>query len=293
MERLDVYLTKYGLTRSYAAKLIAAGRVKVDGAAVTKSSFLLPDACDVTYEDFVPEVTTLRAEEIPLAVLYEDDDFLVIDKPRGMVVHPSKGHADGTVVNALLGYMGENRLSAIGGEYRPGIVHRLDKDTSGLLLVAKNDFAHGAVSKLLESRKVERVYTALAHGTVESACTVCAAIARDRKNRLKMAVVHGGSGREAITHFSPVRRYRKFTLVEARLETGRTHQIRLHLSHIGHPVVGDPLYGRGTDQKAFGSGQVLHATTLRFSHPRTGCPICVESPLPAYFEEAVALAERM
>lgn len=294
--RIDLYLAQLGYTRSYAAKLIAAGRVCVNGAAISKTSAKIDGSEDISIEDFEPEEIDAQAEDITLDILYEDDDLIVINKPRGMVVHPSKGHLSGTLVNALLGRKGS--LSSIGGKIRPGIVHRLDKDTSGLIVVAKNDDAHHALSCQIEARKAERSYYALVHGAVGDSGVVDANISRDKKNRLKMAVVGSNEGKAAVTHYSPVEVYRKFTLVEAKLVTGRTHQIRVHMAHIGHPVAGDPLYGRSGElrsgeNKVFGGAQILHSRRISFKHPRTGEDITVESELPRYFVDALEYAKKV
>ncbi|MDO4754336.1 MAG: RluA family pseudouridine synthase [Bacillota bacterium] len=284
MKRLDVYLTSYGHTRSYASKLIASGRVRVNGEPITKPSFCVSDADEVEYTDFEPVHTRLMPEMHSLSVCYEDDELLVIDKPRGMVVHPSKGHDSGTLVNALLALC---PLSSIGGEFRPGIVHRLDKDTSGLILVAKNDVTHAALSAMIEAREVRRVYKALVHGVIDREGVVEAAMARDPKNRLKMTVVRGREGRNAVTRYTPSEHYRKHTLLDVSLITGRTHQIRVHMAYIGHPVVGDMVYGRKTDAGRFGEGQILHSQYLSFRHPRTGEMMEVGGELPRYFLDAI------
>lgn len=296
MERLDVYLVRMGYahTRSYAAKLIHAGRVAVAGKTVTKASAPVSDTDEILCLDFEPEAVSLLPEEIPLSICYEDDDLLVVDKPQGMAVHPSKGHETGTLVHALLGLCearrragGRGMLSAIGGEIRPGIVHRLDKDTSGLVVVAKNDRAHLLLSKQFEERAVERIYSALVHGHPVPEGVISTKMARHPVHRLRMAVVTGDRGRDAITRFRCLELYPRHALVEARLETGRTHQIRVHLAHIGHPIVGDPVYGREQDAKRFGAAQILHSGRIRFSHPVTGAPIEVRSPLPPYFLKAI------
>lgn len=301
MQRLDVYLTGFGLSRSYAAKLVAAGRVRVNGAVCLKSSESIGDNDSVEFDDFEPEPSKLAAEDIPLNIIYEDQYLMVVDKPQGMVVHESKGHSSGTLVNALLGLMksraeagDKSALSTIGGEIRPGIVHRLDKDTSGLLIIAKNDDAHAAISKQMERHEVKRAYIALVHGIMDEPTTVNARIGRNPKNRLQMAVFPFGSrGRIAITHFKPIKCYRKYSLVEANLETGRTHQIRVHLAHINHPVVADPVYGRKSDAPKFGEKQLLHSYKISFVHPVTGALLELESELPDYFKKAIELAETL
>ncbi len=282
MERLDVYVSKQGFTRSYAAKLIKAGRVLVDGKIQKKPSFSISEENRIEIEDFEAKEIETIPENIPLDVVYEDDDLLVVNKPRGMVVHPSKGHTSGTLVNALLGRKGS--LSTIGGEIRPGIVHRLDKDTSGLMLVAKNDTAHLGLSKQIEKHEVIRIYNTLVGGIVDKNGTIETNIARSKNNRLKMTVVREPNGRKAITHYTPLEIYNKYSLVEIKLETGRTHQVRVHMAHIGRPVAGDPVYGRGEN---FFKGHILHSKKIRFKHPRTEEIIELETELPQYFQEAI------
>lgn len=287
MQRLDLYLASHGHTRSYASKLIASGRVQVNGITILKPSHPVSEQDQVRYADFEPVEIAIRPERIPLDIVYQDEDLLVVDKPRGMVVHPSKGHEDHTLVNALLAHC---PLSSIGGELRPGIVHRLDKDTSGLLIVAKNDFTHTALSGMMERKEIHREYLALVHGEVRNAATVETWFGRDRNNRLKMAVTEAGRGRMAITKYEPVEAYRKFTLLRVELITGRTHQIRVHMAYIGHPVAGDPVYGRKDDLSRFGFGQVLHSDFVSFTHPRTGRTLCIRSSLPKDFEQALETA---
>lgn len=288
MERLDIFLTSYGHTRSYTSKLIVSGRVKVNGMVVTKPSFRVSDGDRVEYCDFDPVVAEISPEEIPIRIHYEDEDLLIIEKPRGMVVHPSKNHDSGTLVNALMSIC---PLSTIGGEYRPGIVHRLDKDTSGLLIVAKNDFTHAVLSKMMEAREITRHYLALVHGRIESSGVIETNLARDKKNRLKMAVVSEGEGRRAITHYQPAEGFHKHTLLDVSLVTGRTHQIRVHMAYIGHPVAGDMTYGRKADAHIFGEGQILHSHLLSFRHPRNRSLVKVESKLPEYFLKAIEICK--
>jgi 23S rRNA pseudouridine1911/1915/1917 synthase len=234
---------------------------------------------DVTLPE--PVKLELLAQAIELDVVFEDTDVIVVNKPRGMVVHPAPGHPDETLVNALLAHCGES-LSGIGGEMRPGIVHRIDKDTSGLIIAAKNDFAHRSLSRQLKDRSLSRVYEAVAIGRIrEDTGTISAPLGRHPTDRKRQAVLKHG-GREAVTHFEVIARYNGYTHVRCRLETGRTHQIRVHLAHIGHPLLGDLVYGRKKPEKGL-AGQCLHAKELSFIHPRTEKAIRLETPLPPYF----------
>ncbi|HNW05192.1 MAG TPA: RluA family pseudouridine synthase [Oscillospiraceae bacterium] len=280
-ERADRFLSDSidYLSRSAVQKLIENQMASVDGEAIRKSRVLKAEE-SVVLE--IPDAVALdvEPEDIPLDIYYEDDDLLVVNKPKGMVVHPAPGNHSGTLVNALLYHCGES-LSGINGVLRPGIVHRIDKDTSGLLLVAKNDLAHNSLAEQLRAHSVTRVYQAVVYGTnLPEEGEISAPIARNPKDRKKMAVVAGG--REAVTHYSVIQRYRGFTHVACRLETGRTHQIRVHMAYIGHPVAGDPIYGPGNVIASL-EGQCLHAGTLGFLHPRTGAYMEFEAPLPAYF----------
>lgn len=281
-ERIDALLARNcpQLTRSAAVRLIEAGDVLVNGKAVKKNYKASPgDEVCVTLPE--AEEVELVAQNIPLDVAYEDDDLIVINKPRGLVVHPAPGHPDGTLVNALLWHCGDS-LSGIGGEKRPGIVHRIDMDTSGLLIVAKNDFAHQALSAQLSDHSLHRVYEAVVHGRIrEDEGKVDAPIGRHPVDRKRMAIVQR-TGREAVTHYQVIARYNGFTHIRCRLETGRTHQIRVHMESIGHPLVGDLLYGRKKAEKGI-EGQCLHARELKFVHPRTGKPVHIVSDLPEYF----------
>jgi 23S rRNA pseudouridine1911/1915/1917 synthase len=291
--RLDRFLQSQApdLSRTRLQALIAGGQVRVAGGAA-KASHRLRAGARITVEVPAPEPLTLLAEPIPLAVVYEDDDLLVVDKPMGLVVHPGAGHRTGTLVHALLAHCGPS-LSGIGGARRPGIVHRLDRGTSGLLVVAKNDQAHLALARQLKARTVERRYVALVHGRVPHATGVIeTAIGRDPRDRLRMAVRPAGAGRPAVTRYRVLERFVRpaaLTLVEATLGTGRTHQIRVHLAHLGVPVVGDRTYRRrGTpplDPEFAGyvgalDGQALHAATLGFVHPRTAASLQFDAPLP-------------
>ena len=278
--RLDAFLSADGaLTRSQAARLIAEGRVRVNGKPAAKSA-RLSGGETVTVD--VPQLreTTLPPQDIPLDVVYEDDDVIVVNKPTGLVVHPAPGHPDGTLVNALLHYCGDS-LSGIGGEKRPGIVHRIDRDTSGLIIAAKNDAAHLALSAQLKDHSLSRTYECLVTGNMkQDSGTVDAPIGRSSADRKKMAVVP--TGRRAVTHWEVVARYPGVTHLRCRLETGRTHQIRVHMAYIGHPILGDTVYGAKKPVPGL-TGQCLHATGLRFVHPRTGEPVDLHCPLPPEF----------
>lgn len=278
--RLDAFLSADGaLTRSQAARLIAEGRVRVNGKLAAKSA-RLSGGETVTVD--VPQLreTALPPQDIPLDVVYEDDDVIVVNKPTGLVVHPAPGHPDGTLVNALLHHCGDS-LSGIGGEKRPGIVHRIDRDTSGLIIAAKNDAAHLALSAQLKDHSLSRTYECLVTGNMkQDSGTVDAPIGRSSADRKKMAVVP--TGRRAVTHWEVVARYPGVTHLRCRLETGRTHQIRVHMAYIGHPILGDTVYGAKKPVPGL-TGQCLHATGLRFVHPRTGEPVELHCPLPPEF----------
>ena len=242
--------------------------------------------CDFTVLLPEPDDMPLIAQDIPLDVVYEDQDVIVVNKPRGLVVHPAPGHPDGTLVNALLFHCGDS-LSGVGGEKRPGIVHRIDKDTSGLLIAAKNDFAHRALSEQLSDRSLSRVYEAVARGSFrEDAGTVDRPIGRHPTDRKRMAVTEKNA-RPAVTHWEVLARYQGYTHIRCVLETGRTHQIRVHMASIGHPLLGDFTYGAPSPEKGL-EGQCLHARRLKFIHPRSGEAIELSSPLPAYFEDVLA-----
>ena len=278
--RLDAFLSADGaLTRSQAARLIAEGRVRVNGKPAAKSA-RLSGGETVTVD--VPQLreTALPPQDIPLDVVYEDGDVIVVNKPTGLVVHPAPGHPDGTLVNALLHHCGDS-LSGIGGEKRPGIVHRIDRDTSGLIIAAKNDAAHLALSAQLKDHSLSRTYECLVTGNMkQDSGTVDAPIGRSSADRKKMAVVP--TGRRAVTHWEVVARYPGVTHLRCRLETGRTHQIRVHMAYIGHPILGDTVYGAKKPVPGL-TGQCLHAAGLRFVHPRTGEPVELHCPLPPEF----------
>ena len=281
--RLDVQLSEAsGLSRSRVASLMEAGYCLVDGEICRKAGTKPPQGRAVVLTVPAPREAAPQAEDIPLEVLYEDDDLAVIVKPRGMVVHPAAGHEDGTLVNALLARL--SSLSGIGGELRPGIVHRLDKDTSGLMMVAKNDETQTALSGMLKDRRIEKHYLALVEGTLkETEGRVDAPIGRSKKDRKKMAV--DPEGREAATEWRTVAEGRNCTLLDVHILTGRTHQIRVHMRSIHHPVCGDPLYGyeKGTAVPCL----MLHAFSLRFAHPRTGEELCFRAPVPEDFRKGL------
>ena len=265
-------------SRSHLQKWIEDGNIRVNGQPV-KPKYKLAVGDQVVIEPEVPQKVDLTPEKIPLDIVYEDDDVIVVNKPQGMVVHPAPGHPNHTLVNALLYH---SPLSTINGEFRPGIVHRIDKDTSGLLMIAKNDLAHRSLAAQLKAKTNQREYVALVHGVIkQDAGTINAPIGRSKKDRKKQAVV--SDGRHAVTHFKVLHRFRHYTLISCRLETGRTHQIRVHMKSIGHPLAGDPLYG---PRKTLpGRGQYLHARLLGFKHPRTGKELVFTAPLPEYFQQ--------
>lgn len=268
-------------TRTQIGGFINDGALKVNDV-VKKANYKVEPGDVITFD--VPEPVELKAEaeNIPLDIVYEDDDLLVVNKPQGMVVHPALGHANGTLVNAL---MYHTQLSSINGVIRPGIVHRIDKDTSGLLMVAKNDHAHEALTEQLKEKKNLRQYYALVHGEFkENQGTINAPLGRSKTDRKKQGVVAGG--RDAVTHFEVVKRYVGYTLLRVTLETGRTHQIRVHMDYINHPVAGDPLYGPAKTLP--GNGQYLHAATLGLTQPTTGEEMTFEAPLPTYFTDMLA-----
>ena len=290
-ERIDALLARLvpELTRSAAQRLLEEGLVTLGGVPVKKNRRTEPGE---VYAALLPEPELPEPEpqDIPLDIVYEDADVVVVNKPRGMVVHPAPGHPDGTLVNALLWHCGES-LSGVGGERRPGIVHRIDKDTSGLIIAAKNDFAHLALSAQLADRSLSRVYEAVARGEFrEEAGTVDAPIGRHPTERKRMAVTERGS-RPAVTHWEVIARCRGWTHIRCRLETGRTHQIRVHMAYIGHPLLGDMVYGAKKPERGL-EGQCLHARELKFLHPRTGEAIHLSTELPEYFQQVLASLPR-
>ena len=291
-ERLDAFLARAaeGLTRSAAQRLIEEGAVTRNGKPGKKNDKLnIGDAVTFTIPE--PKEVDIRPTEMALDIVYEDEDVLVVNKPKGLVVHPAAGHQDDTLVNGLLFALGDD-LSGINGELRPGIVHRIDKDTSGLLAVAKNDRAHVWLASQLKDHSMYRVYDAIVVGNLkEDSGTVCASIGRHPSDRKKMCVTQRNA-KDAVTHWEVVKRYRGYTHIRCRLETGRTHQIRVHMAYIGHPILGDTVYGRKKPELGQDS-QCLHAGTLCFTHPRDGHPVMVFAPLPEYFTKVLEKLEKI
>ena len=291
-ERLDAFLARSvpELTRSAAQKLLEQGAVLRCGKPGKKNDKLnMGDRIDVTIPE--PKEVDIQPTEMALDIVYEDEDVVVVNKPKGLVVHPAAGHQDDTLVNGLLYAMGDD-LSGINGELRPGIVHRIDKDTSGLLAVAKNDFAHRILASQLKDHTMARTYEAIVCGSFrEDSGTVNAPIGRHPSDRKKMCVTERNS-KEAVTHWEVVARYRGYTHVRCRLETGRTHQIRVHMAHIGHPILGDTIYGHKKTELGQDS-QCLHAGALCFRHPRDERPVMVFAPLPEYFEQVLEKLRKM
>lgn len=282
--RIDKYLSEQleGTSRSYIQKLIEDGMVLAGGATV-RSNYKLRRGDVLTVEMPEPEELQVEAEEIPLDILYEDEQFLIVNKPKGMVVHPAPGHASGTLVNALLHHC-RGQLSGINGIQRPGIVHRIDRDTTGALVVCKTDLAHKSLAEQLKIHSITRKYRGIVCGNIkEDTGSVEAAIGRDPKDRKKMAV-HVRNGRDAVTHYRVLERFGAYTYMEFTLETGRTHQIRVHMRSIGHPLLGDGVYGPARCPYKL-EGQTLHAMTLGFTHPISGEYMEFAAPLPEYFEE--------
>lgn len=284
-KRLDAYVSYRNerITRTAAQRLIEENHILVNGKN-QKASYKVKSGDIITVEEPKPKEIELKAENIPIDIIYEDDDIIVVNKPKGMVVHPANGNPDGTLVNAIMAIC-KDSLSGIGGEIRPGIVHRLDKDTSGLLIVAKNDEAHVKMSEQIKNHEVKKTYIALVRGVVkENEATIDMPIGRSQSDRKKMAV--NKNGKNAITHIKVLKRYDKYTLLEIHIETGRTHQIRVHLSYIGYPIIGDYTYSNGKNE--FGVvGQCLHAQKLEFKHPITNKIMELEAPLPEYFQEII------
>ncbi len=292
--RLDAYISKQmqDLSRNMIQKLLEGNNINVNGKS-EKPAYKVQngDIIEINIEE--PKEVKIEAQDIPLDIIYEDEDILVVNKQKGLVVHPANGNPDGTLVNAVMAHC-KDSLSGIGGELRPGIVHRLDKDTSGLLIIAKNDKAHIQMSNQIKNREVKKTYIALVRGTIaENEATINMPIGRSTKDRKKMAVTK--SGKEAVTHFKVLNRYTtdkgSYTLLEIKIDTGRTHQIRVHMAEIGHPVIGDVVYSNGKNE--FGvEGQCLHAKRLEFAHPITGKEMKLEAPLPEYFKNIIEHLEK-
>ena len=287
--RLDTYISNKisEISRMTVKRLLEENKILVNGK-LPKASYKVSKNDKIEIQIDEPKEIKLEAQDIPVEVIYEDKDIIVVNKPKGLVVHPANGNPDGTLVNAIMAIC-KDSLSGIGGEIRPGIVHRLDKDTSGLLIVAKNDVAHVKLSEQIKNREVKKIYIALVRGTVpENEATINMPIGRSTKDRKKMAVTK--NGKEAITHFKVLERYTTnngtYTLLEIKIDTGRTHQIRVHMAEIGYPVIGDAVYSNGKNE--FGvEGQCLHAKSLEFKHPITGKDMKLEAPLPEYFENII------
>ena len=288
-ERVDACIARLvsDVSRSAAQRLCEDGQVLLNGAPAKKNARVAPgDVLELTLPE--PQPTQAQAEDIPLDVAYEDADVIVIDKPKGLVVHPAAGHWEGTLVNALLHHCRDS-LSGVGGALRHGIVHRIDKDTSGLLIVAKNDFAHQKLAAQLQDHTLARTYVCIVCGNLrEDAGTVNAPIARDKNDRKKMAI--RADGKPAVTHWQVLARYPGYTYVQCRLETGRTHQIRVHMASLGHPILGDTVYGHKKPELGQNT-QCLHAKELTFRHPRTDEPVTVTCPLPEEFERVLQMLE--
>ena len=276
------------LSRSMIQKMLEDSKILVNGKK-EKASYKTKIDDKIEVEEVVAKEIELKAQDIPIEIIYEDSDIIVVNKPKGMVVHPANGNPDGTLVNAIMNIC-KDSLSGIGGEIRPGIVHRIDKDTSGLLIIAKNDKAHINLSEQIKNREITKKYVALVRGIVkENSATIDMPIGRSNKDRKKMAVKK--DGKNAITHFNVIKRYNGYTYLDIKIDTGRTHQIRVHLSEIGYPIVGDSVYSNG--KNPFGvEGQMLHAKSIEFKHPITGKILKLEAPLPEYFEGVLNRLER-
>ena len=282
-KRLDTYIPSVDtdITRTSAQRLIEDGNILVNGKNA-KVSYKIQENDKISVEIPEPKQIELKAQDIPIEIVYEDSDIIVVNKPKGMVVHPANGNPDGTLVNAIMAIC-KDSLSGIGGEIRPGIVHRIDKDTSGLLIVAKNDNSHVKMSEQIKNHEVKKTYIALVRGVFkENEATIDMPIGRSTSNRKKMAV--NKNGKNAITHIKVLKRFDKYTLLQVNIETGRTHQIRVHLSHIGYPIVGDYTYSNGKNEFDV-VGQCLHAQKLEFKHPITQKDMCLEAELPQYFKD--------
>ena len=284
-KRIDAYLSEKleDVSRVAVQRWIKDEKILINGKNV-KASYKTCENDRIEIEEEQPKELEIKAQNIPIEIIYEDSDIIVVNKPKGMVVHPANGNPDGTLVNCLMAICGDS-LSGIGGEIRPGIVHRLDKDTSGIIIVAKNDKSHINLSEQIKNHEVKKIYLALVRGFVnENEATINMPIGRSTSDRKKMAVTD--KGKEAITHFKVLKRYDKYTLLEVNIETGRTHQIRVHLSKIGYPVVGDTVYSNGKNEWNL-EGQFLHAKSLKFRHPVTNEEMILEAKLPKYFKDVI------
>lgn len=284
-ERLDKVLSNLDktLSRTTIQRLIEENKICVNNKK-EKASYKVSIGDIITIEEEQAKEIDLKAQDIPVEVLYEDKDIIVVNKPKGLVVHPANGNPDGTLVNAVMNIC-KDTLSGIGGEIRPGIVHRLDKDTSGVIIIAKNDIAHINLSNQIKNREVKKIYIALVRGVIkENEATINMPIGRSTKDRKKMAV--SKNGKEAVTHFKVLERFENYTLLQIKIDTGRTHQIRVHMSEIGYPIVGDYIYSNG--KNPFGViGQMLHAKSIEFKHPTTNKTMKIEAPIPEYFEKII------
>ena len=281
-KRIDAYISENtDYSRTAVQRLIEENKIVVNGK-IEKASYKVQNGDKIEIEEEPAKDIELKAQDIPLEILYEDNDIIVVNKPKGMVVHPANGNPDGTLVNAIMSICNDS-LSGIGGEIRPGIVHRLDKNTSGAIIIAKNDKAHINLSEQLKNHEIKKTYIALVRGIVkENNATINMPIGRSKKDRKKMAV--DKNGKDAITHFRVLKRYSNCSLLEINIETGRTHQIRVHLSHIGYPIIGDDVYSNGKNKWNI-EGQCLHAKSLEFAHPITGEKMHIEAELPEYFQK--------
>ena len=285
-KRIDAYVAeKMDISRVNVQRLIEENKLLVNGKSV-KPSYKVKLGDEISIEKEEPKEIEIKPENIPIPILYEDNDIIVVNKPKGMVVHPANGNWEGTLVNAIMAIC-KDSLSGIGGEIRPGIVHRLDKDTSGVIVIAKNDKAHINLSEQIKNHEVEKTYVALVRGIVKvNEATIDMPIARSTSDRKKMAVSE--KGKKAVTHFKVLKRYSKYncSLLEVKIETGRTHQIRVHLAQIGYPIIGDSVYSKGSNIWGI-EGQCLHAISLKFHHPVTGKEMFIEAPLPEYFDNLI------
>lgn len=291
--RIDSFLAnqKEGLSRVAVQRLIEQEKILVNGKKI-KPSYKIQEKDEITVEEEKPKEIELKAQDIPVEIIYEDTDIIVVNKPKGMVVHPANGNPDGTLVNAIMAIC-KDSLSGIGVEIRPGIVHRIDKDTSGILIIAKNDKAHINLSEQIKNHEVQKTYIAMVRGMVkENEATINMPIGRSTRDRKKMAVTQ--NGKQAITHFKVIKRFpnHNCTLLEIKIETGRTHQIRVHLSQIGYPIIGDSVYSNGKNEWGI-QGQCLHAKSLQFKHPTTEKEMFLEAELPAYFQTMILGMEDM